>query len=412
MNHSKQLVKFISGVFLIIFIAGQICGALAIKYYFLNSKMEELSPQLTAIAEGIVEGDFRERHQDAFIIEAYNLYGKKIELFNRDIGEIPYFKVEDSELLQLLPRLIAGEKIAMFQNLRGLPSKSIILGQPLVKDGVIMGGVFLLKPASDFRAALNGFNLVFFTTNLIGLSIIFMAIYFYLQKMKVLETTRRNYIANISHELRTPISSIKALTEPLCDELIHDEMTKQRYYHIIYSECTRLEKLISEMLELGKLQSGKMVLEKSVFDPNQLIQEIEDRFSILAEDIGITFIVTKEAKQLPNVYSNKNRILQVSNILIDNALKFTSEGSSVILDASYTSKVVKISIRDQGMGISKEDLPFVFERFYKGEKSYTSEGSGLGLSIAKEIMEKLGEKIGVESEVGKGSTFYFTIMRK
>lgn len=224
-----------------------------------------------------------------------------------------------------------------------------------------------------------------------------------------LEKTRREYVSNISHELRTPIASLRAMSETLLDGLINEEQEKQRYYQIMLTESIRLQRLINDMLELSKLQSGNAYLKKSTVDISKLINLVYEKFSTIADDLGIELKLVDDVQNLPLTYTNSERIEQVLIILLDNAFKFTPEDGMVIISASMENGKVIISVEDTGKGISEEDVPYIFERFYKVDKSRNTQGTGLGLAIAKQIIEALDEKIFVTSKVGEGTKFSFTV---
>lgn len=229
--------------------------------------------------------------------------------------------------------------------------------------------------------------------------------------MKRLEKTRRDYIANISHELKSPIASIRALTETLADGMIIDEEKTNKYYGIILSECARLQRLIYDVLELSRMQNKIETWDKEKLDTHELVELIDSKYSFLSDEMGIVFEITENTRNLPAVYSNKDKVLQLVNILMDNAMKYVKEDGKIIFDAVVHSRVISIRILDNGPGIAEEDLPYIFERFYKSEKSHNEKGSGLGLAIAKEIANGLGEKISVTSKTGIGTIFQFTIKR-
>lgn len=223
-----------------------------------------------------------------------------------------------------------------------------------------------------------------------------------------LEQTRRDYVANVSHELRTPLTAMRALIEPLRDGLIKTEEQRQQTYDVVLRETMRLTRLVSDMLELSRLQSGKASLTKSVFSPGPLLGIIRETYSAYAEDYQQTFIYDVP-ETLPDVLGNPDRTQQVLIALLDNAFKYSAEGGTVTLSALVDGGVICVTVRDTGIGISPEDLPHVFDRFYKADKSHGGKGTGLGLAIAYEIMKHLGEEMKVESVLGEGSAFTFTL---
>ncbi len=227
-----------------------------------------------------------------------------------------------------------------------------------------------------------------------------------------LERTRRDYVANVSHELRTPLTAMRALIEPLRDGMIRSEEARMRYYDIILRETMRLSRLIDDLMELSRLQSGKISIDKQVMSLGEMILDLAEKYSATAEDKGQRFRLLFDPEQCPQVISNPDRVEQVLVILLDNAMKYTPEGGEISLNGRWNDTHVVLSVRDTGIGISESDLPYVFDRFYKADKSRTgSSGSGLGLSIAREMLRWMGEDIFVTSEKGAGSEFSFTVRR-
>lgn len=227
-------------------------------------------------------------------------------------------------------------------------------------------------------------------------------------EMERLEATRREYVANVSHELRTPLTAIRGLLEPLADGMVQSEEDQQRYYKIMLHEVLRLSRLISDMMMLSRLQAGTEYMELSRVDLHELINDVAVSYSATAKQHGIELIV--DAMDTPDALTDPDRIEQILIILLDNAMRYTPEGGSITISLRNGQRLL-LSVRDTGCGIPKDDLSHVFERFYKVDKSRNEGGTGLGLSIASYIMEKLGESITVDSEIGKGTCFTLTIKR-
>ena len=225
-----------------------------------------------------------------------------------------------------------------------------------------------------------------------------------------LEKMRRDYIANISHELRTPLTAVRGLLEPLSDGMIKDDAVKMRYYGIMLHEVERLSRLITDMLQLSRLQSGTEYMEKSTFNVGELIDDVYQSYRQNAQQKGIRLELDME-EDLPDVISDPDRIEQVLVILLDNAMRYAGEGGTVRISAHQDTSDVHVSVWDSGCGIAPEDMVHVFERFFKTDKSRKEGGTGLGLSIAKQIMDKLDEQITVQSEVGKWTCFTFTVKK-
>lgn len=225
-----------------------------------------------------------------------------------------------------------------------------------------------------------------------------------------LELTRRDYVANVSHELRTPIASMRMMGETLKDGLVSDEDKRQKYYDNIVKESIRLSNLVNDLLELSRIQSGNYKIEKSKFSINEILDNVDEIYNHIDNNKDICFSVERLKKDV-EVFSNSEKIEQILIILIDNAYKHTTTGK-INVSVNDTKEKIIISVSDTGCGISDHDITHIFERFYKVDKSHSSEGSGLGLSIAKEILKAMNEQIWVESEVNKGTTFKFTVQKQ
>lgn len=223
-----------------------------------------------------------------------------------------------------------------------------------------------------------------------------------------LEKTRRDYVANVSHELRTPLTAVRGLLEPLSDGMITDEETRQRYYRIMLREVIRLSRLITDMLELSRLQSGTEHMELQAVNLTELLQDTRQNYANEAAQRGINLKLDLE--EIPFAMTDEDRVEQLLVILIDNAMRYTPEGGSITISASQAKgERILVTVSDTGSGIAPEDLPHIFERFFKTDRSRKEGGTGLGLSIAKQIIDKLGENIYVESKPGEGTSFHFTL---
>ena len=229
-------------------------------------------------------------------------------------------------------------------------------------------------------------------------------------QMERLERTRREYVSNVSHELRTPLTAVRALVEPLKEGMVTKEEDRMRYYDIILREVMRLSRLINDQLELSRLQSGGVAIEKHRMQLDDLIYDVCDRYNSIAEDHGLKLNIESDLSDCPSVWANADRVEQMFIILLDNAIKYTESGS-VNVKVGWDEEKVTITVRDTGIGISEQDLPYVFDRFYKVDKAHSGKGSGLGLSIARELLNRMDEQIWVESEKGVGSAFSFTVHR-
>ena len=224
-----------------------------------------------------------------------------------------------------------------------------------------------------------------------------------------LEQTRRDYVANVSHELRTPIASIRSLAEALNDDLVKNEDDRSRYYGYILRESMRLSRLINDLLELSRLQSGAVALEKGDFHLDGIINEVVEQTSLVASYSGIRVLERWHCEKPLLVHSNSDRIEQVLIALIDNAIKFASDDGEIILDVKKTSDNMRAIVSVMNTGhIPEQHLPHLFERFYKADTSHTDGGTGLGLAIVHEVLTHLGEAIEAQNE-GEFAVFRFTV---
>lgn len=219
-----------------------------------------------------------------------------------------------------------------------------------------------------------------------------------------LEQTRTEYVANVSHELRTPIASIRGLADALNDGLVKKDEDKARYYGYILRESMRLSRLIDDLLELSRLQSGTIAFKKQFISINELIEDVADRYVSAAREKGLN--VEIDIGKPYKVYTNPDRAEQVLVALTDNAIKYGYSGT-LRFSAEKKGDSLYISVSNPG-SIADEDIDHVFERFYKADKAHAGQGTGLGLSIVNEVLELLGERIWVKSENGT-VTFTFTL---
>jgi two-component system phosphate regulon sensor histidine kinase PhoR len=226
-------------------------------------------------------------------------------------------------------------------------------------------------------------------------------------ELRRLETIRRDFVANVSHELRTPLASIRAMAETLQDGALQDHAVADHFLSTINTEAQRLTRISEDLLILSQAESR--LPEKSPFALSEIIEEVVARFQPQAEKAGLSLCSNIEPDL--EVLANHDQIEQVIVNLIDNGLKYTPSGGQVRVTAERGPDSVAVHISDTGIGIMSQDLPRIFERFYRVDKarSRQSGGTGLGLSIVKHIVEAHGGQVTVESEYNRGSTFTITI---
>lgn len=234
-----------------------------------------------------------------------------------------------------------------------------------------------------------------------------------LTRLRQTERTRRDFISNISHELRTPLASLKALTETLQEGAMNDPTAAHRFLQRMEKEVDALSLMVSELLELSRIESGQVPLNYKATSPHDLIAQAVERLRLQAERAGLTINIDCPIG-LPNIQADASRLEQVLVNLIHNAIKFTPAGGGISVKAQpgeneHKLGTVQFSVQDTGIGIPANELPRIFERFYKTDRSRSGGGTGLGLAIARHMVEAHGGKIWAESQEGQGSTFYFCI---
>ncbi|MFL6559918.1 MAG: ATP-binding protein [Bacillus sp. (in: firmicutes)] len=228
-----------------------------------------------------------------------------------------------------------------------------------------------------------------------------------------LDKMRKDFIANVSHELRTPISMLQGYSEAIVDDIAESQEEKREMAKVIYDESLRMGRLVNELLDLARMEAGHLQLNIEDVNLSSFINRIIHKFQGLAKDNEIQLYADIETG-INSVVFDPDRIEQVLTNLIDNAIRHTPKGGSVKLSVTSEDKGIMISVKDSGSGIPEEDLPFVFERFYKADKARTRgrAGTGLGLAIAKNIIDAHRGHISVQSKIGQGTTFTFLLPRK
>jgi two-component system, OmpR family, phosphate regulon sensor histidine kinase PhoR len=229
-----------------------------------------------------------------------------------------------------------------------------------------------------------------------------------LTELRRLEMIRQDFISNISHELRTPIASVKALAETLNEGAIEDPSVAKDFLSRINVEADKLAQMVQELGELSRIESREAPLQKRHINMADAIEHAVDRLRAQSDRAGLNLDIDIPPT-LPKVMADEARVEQVLVNLIHNAIKFTPSGGRISISAKVKDNFILVSVSDTGVGIPADDLPRIFERFYKADKSRSGGGTGLGLAIAKHIVEAHGGRIWAESTEGRGSTFNFTL---
>ena len=227
-------------------------------------------------------------------------------------------------------------------------------------------------------------------------------------KNRELEEMRQVFVSNVSHELRTPLTSLKALTETLQGAVDQDPQAAKRFLQMMDVEIDKLSQMVLELLELSRIESGRVELNKKSIPVSDLIRPAVERMRLQAERSGLK-LGMEIADNLPLIHVDDERIEQVLVNLIHNAIKFTPAGGAVSVSANQKGNEILITVTDTGIGIPEKDLPHIFERFYKVDPARATGGTGLGLAIARHLVEAHQGRIWAESKEGEGARFIIAL---
>ncbi|MBY7143466.1 HAMP domain-containing protein [Virgibacillus sp. NKC19-3] len=341
----------------------------------LHQEKEQLSSIVSSMADGVVtlnrNGDMVVTNPPAEkFIEDWN-FEHNIEM-TEDNRPLP------AELNQVLQKVIDGESEALHEiSIQG--RNYVMLMTPLYDQSHVRGAVAVIRDMTEERR---------------------------------LDKFRKDFIANVSHELRTPISMLQGYSEAIVDDVAESQSEKNELAKIIHEESLRMGRLVNELLDLARMEAGNIQLNMETVDIEAYVDRVMKKFNGLATDNQIEFSLHKNITE-SFVTIDPDRLEQVFTNLVDNAIRHTSECGFVKVYIESNSSEFHVFIEDNGSGIPEEDLPFVFERFYKADKSRTKnnskKGTGLGLAIAKNIIDAHHGIITVNSKVDQGTTFSFKI---
>jgi signal transduction histidine kinase len=226
------------------------------------------------------------------------------------------------------------------------------------------------------------------------------------KRVQTSQVSQRDFVANVSHELKTPLTSIQGFAQALLDGMATTPEAQKQAAQVIYDESGRMHRMVLDLLDLARLDAGTLDLQFSPVDLSALLNNIAEKFSPQARAGNLDIRV--EAPQVLVISGDGDRLAQVFTNLVDNAVKFTPSGGSITIRAVPAGSKVQVEVTDTGAGISSDDLSNIFTRFYQADPSRSGgqkHGAGLGLAIVKEILEAHGGKITVRSELGRGSIF-------
>ncbi|MDN3016662.1 ATP-binding protein [Paenibacillus sp. BSR1-1] len=341
----------------------------------LSQEKEQLSSILSSMADGVITFN-----RDGTILITNPPADRFLQYWYYENGEFgPASEAIPSQVMELFQEAVDTEKEQVGEiSLQG--RHWVILVSPLYSNRFIRGAVAVLRDMT---------------------------------KEKQLEKMRRDFIANVSHELRTPISMLQGYSEAIVDDIAESQEEKKEMAKVIYDESLRMGRLVNELLDLARMEAGHIQLTIDEINISTFIHRIIHKFQGLAKDNAIQLHADID-NQISVVFFDPDRIEQVLTNLIDNAIRHTPKGGSVRLNVTSEDKGIRIEVKDSGSGIPEEDLPFVFERFYKADKARTRgrAGTGLGLAIAKNIIDAHRGHISVQSKLGQGTTFSFLLPRK
>lgn len=306
--------------------------------------------------------------------------GKLFFIDSSPEGRRPIEVIRNNVVQEIVDKILhEGRPLITVEVMTSIPEEKTIMinGVPIMRNGSVEGAVLVFHDVTELRR---------------------------------LEEIRKDFVANVSHELRTPISSIKGYAETILDGKVDDIETIREFAGIIYQDSNRLANLINDILDLSKLESGKVEMEVASLDVAPVVSRCLSVLDRQAKAKALS-IAVDIPKDLPKVMADEKRLAQIFLNLLDNAVKYTPDGGSIKISAHPLKGFNQIDISDTGIGILEKDIPRIFERFYRVDKGRSRElgGTGLGLSIVKHIVQSHNGRIWVQSTPGKGSTFSFTI---
>lgn len=335
----------------------------------LRQEKEQFSSILRSMADGVITFN-----RDAEII-VVNPPAKQFLTalkFEKNSEELP------DELLDLLKEVITEEQEAARE--MSVQGRSyVLIMTPLYDQSYIRGAVAVIRDMTEERK---------------------------------LDKLRKDFVANISHELRTPLSLMQGYSEAIIDDIAETKEDKNELAKIILDEATRMSRLVNELLDLARIEAGHVQLQVEPVDISSLISHITNKFQNKIEENDITLNVTEKLDEAMATI-DKDQIEQVLTNLLDNAIRHMEKDGEINVTVENNEEQLSIEVADDGIGIAEADLPFIFERFYKADKSRTRKekdiGTGLGLAIVKNIIEAHRGTITVQSKLHQGTTFYIQI---
>ncbi|WP_010650729.1 ATP-binding protein [Oceanobacillus massiliensis] len=340
----------------------------------LRQEKEQLSSIVSSMADGVVTLN---RNGDILVINPPAQKYIENWYYENDVDEIDNHKLP-VELSEALQEVIKTEQAVLREF--GLQGRNyVMLMTPLYDQSYVRGAVAVVRDMTEERR---------------------------------LDKLRKDFIANVSHELRTPISMLQGYSEAIVDDIADTNEAKNELAQIIHEESLRMGRLVNELLDLARMEAGQIHLNIEPVELASYVKRVVNKFKGLASDNRIELNFLSRIDH-PTANLDPDRIEQVFTNLIDNAIRHTTEGGTVQVSVTNSSDALEVEVKDSGSGIPEEDLPFIFERFYKADKSRVrnkeKKGTGLGLAIAKNIVDAHQGNIQVKSKLNQGTTFSFNL---
>ena len=422
---SDNLKKFLGGAFLAAFILAVIFGYFA--SIFISRPIEEISNTAKAIAGG----DFSKRilvsrnDEIGDLAQSFNHMSKQIKMridevsSNKSRLEAILLNMFEGVMVVDISKniLLINQTLKDFLGIKNDPlnKKPIevirnvdiceVINRTLkIKKGVESKEISIFIP--EEKVLLVNATPVVHNDKVEGAVLVFHDI----SELRRLGKIRQDFIANVSHELRTPVTSIKGCTETLINGALEDKDNAEDFLKIIHSDADQLARLINDLLDLSKIESGELKIQTKSIEIRPVIDRVISGFKIQVKEKLITVNINIP-ENIPKILADETRIIQVLLNLVDNSVKYSPKNGQINISAEEKDGFVQINVSDNGPGIPGEDISRVFERFYRIDKARSRElgGTGLGLSIVKHIVQIHNGEVSVKSELGKGSTFSFTI---
>jgi two-component system phosphate regulon sensor histidine kinase PhoR len=344
------------------------------KIHEIEIKNQHLVAILESMVEGIIVVDKASRivSVNSSVEKIFNIPKKDLE------GKVFLEVIRNNDISDIISKVLKKGEFTSCELTLMWPVQKIfqINASPVFEKGIVSGCLLVIHDMTEIRK---------------------------------LETMRRDFVANVSHELKTPLTSIKGFLETLLEGALEDKENSRHFLIIMQDHTERLNKLVEDLLSLSHLESQGIALEKKNFNLRQQVEQVAASFRAQSKKKSVD--IENEIPQGSSINADKNKVEGALTNLIDNAIKFNREKGIIKIYSREEGSNIKVIVEDSGIGIPAKDIPRIFERFYRVDKARSRElgGTGLGLSIVKHIVELHGGSVGVESVEGLGSKFWFTL---